>query len=109
MHRAQARGKLGRFAVECNGGPASGLTRDFDVAPAHAVVPSRAESFHASFLGGKAGGVAFHTIGLGVTITDLAFGKHAMEEAVAVAGQGLSDAWNLGDVDAGADNHEPIP
>ena len=40
-------GKLRRLAMKLDRGPASGLAGDFDVPPAHAMVPSGAESFHA--------------------------------------------------------------
>ena len=108
IRRSQPCGKLGCLAVESDRGPASRLARNFNVAPAHAMVPSGTESFHAGFLGGEAGSVAFHTIGFRVAIADLTFGKDAMEETVAVAGQGLRDSRNLGNVDPGADNHEEI-
>src|ERR1700690_2895560 len=108
MNRPQACGELGRLAVESDGGPASGLTGDFNIAPANAVAPTGAESLHAGFFGGEAGRVALHAVGLGVAIANLAFGEHAVEEAGAMARQRVRDARNLRNVDPGADNQERL-
>jgi len=105
---AHPSGKLGRLAVECDSGPASGLAGDFDVTPAHAMVPAGAERFHGCFLGGEAGGVTFHSIGLGIAVAYLAFGEHAAEESVTMAGKGLRDARNFRDVDPSADDHQRL-
>src|SRR5882724_189185 len=106
MSCAQPGGEFGGLAVESNGRATSGLARDFDVAPAYTVVPSGAERFHGGLLGGKAGGVTLDPVGFGIAVADLALGEYAVEEPVAVAGQGERNARDFRDVDAGANNHE---
>src|SRR3981081_4583437 len=101
MARAHTREALGRFAMKGDCGPSSRLAGDFDIAPAHTVAPTGAQSFHACFFGSEACSITPPRTGLGVAIADLAFGEHAVQEAVAVAGQGLRDAGDLRNVDAG--------
>src|SRR5450432_4775059 len=103
MSGAQLCGELGRLAVEGDGGPASGLTGDFNITPAHAMAPACAKSFHPRLFSSEPCSISLHPIGFGIAIADLSFGEYAVEEAVAMASQGLRDAGNLGDVDAGAD------
>jgi len=65
-----------------------------------------AEGFGAGFFGGEAGGKTLREAGSGAAIGDFAGGKHALEEALAVAFDGMGDAGHFDEVDAGADQHE---
>ena len=108
VNRAQPRGERGCLAVEGDGWPAAGLTRDFNVTPAYAMVPASAQRLHGRLLGREAGGVPFHPVGLGVAVANLAFGEHAMQKAFPMASQSLRDARDFRNVNAGADNHERL-
>ena len=105
MHRAQFCGKLRSLAMERDGGSASGLAADFNVAPGNSMIPARPDSLHRGFLGGEARGVTLDAVGLRFTIADLGLSKNPMQEAFAEACDGRSDARHFRDVDAGANDH----
>ncbi len=84
---AEPCGKLSRLAVKGDRGSASGLARDLNVTPAYAMVPAGAERLHGRFLGGEAGGVAFHPVSLGIAVADFAFSENTVKKAVAMAGK----------------------
>jgi hypothetical protein len=108
MDCSQLRRKLSGLTVENDRGPSPGLTRHFNITPAHAATPSRSQRFHSGFLGGKTSGVALNAIGFGIAVADLSFGKHALKKAVAMPRNGLRDTRDLRNVDAGANNHERL-
>src|SRR6476661_5112733 len=64
-------GELSGFAVKCHGGPASGHADHLAIPPAHAMIPSRAQSLHRSFLGGEARGITLNSVSLGIAIANL--------------------------------------
>ena len=49
------------FAVKLKRGALALRAHRFDIAPADAMTPSRAQRLHSGFLGGEARGVAFHS------------------------------------------------
>ena len=55
---AQVRGKLRRATVKEQRGPATRLTRHFNLKPAHAMADACSQRLGSGFLGGKAGGKA---------------------------------------------------
>src|SRR5450432_3345006 len=105
MHCAKLGSEFGSLTVEGHRGAASGLTSHFDIPPADAVVPSRAEGFHGRFFGCEARGIALHAIGLRLTISDFAFGVDAPQEAVAETRYGFSNARHFRDFDSAANDH----
>src|ERR1700720_1268670 len=58
------------FAMKSDDRAAPGLATHFDVAPAHAMIPSCAKSFHGRFLGSEARRITFHAVGLRLTVAD---------------------------------------
>ena len=91
--------------MKLDGWPLAFGADDFDVAPADAVIPPRAEGFHARFFGGKSSGVTFEASGFGFAIADFTFGEDSVKETIAETGDGRADARDFGDVDAGAYDH----
>ena len=81
---------------------------NLDIAPPDAIAPSSAQSFHAGFLGGKAGRVALKAGGFRLTVTNFALGEDAMQEAVPIPLNRFANAGNFGDVHSGADDHADI-
>src|ERR1700758_4476531 len=72
------------------------------------MIPSRAESFHGGFLGGKARRIALDAVGLGIAIFDFSRGEYAVQKPISEAGNRLCDTWNFSNVDAGTNNHGSI-
>src|SRR5208282_1504032 len=97
-----------RLTVKLNGRTLPLRAHHFDVAPPDAVTPSRAQRFHAGFLGGEARRVAFKAAGFSFAIKDFANGENAMKKAVAEPLNALADARHFGDVHSGAKNHKSI-
>src|ERR1700683_1116293 len=87
------------------GRASAGHARDFAIAPAHAVAPTRAQSLHRRFFGGEARSIALHAVGLGVAIADFALCIDSLQKTIAEARNRLPDARNFGDVNACADDH----
>lgn len=56
--------KFSGLTVEGKVRTSARLANHLNVTPCHAVVPAGAQGLHGSFLGGEAGSVAFHAIGL---------------------------------------------
>lgn len=99
-HRAQP---ARRAAVKLQlRGPAA--PDDFHVPPEHALRMSRAERFHGRFLRGEPGGKMGSGASAVPAIGDLAVCKHPLQEAVAEPFDGLFDPWDLGGIEAGADD-----
>lgn len=65
-----------------------------------------AEGFGSGFFGGEARGKTLSKAGSGAAIRDFFRGKDAFEEAFAVALDGVRDARDFDEVNAGADQHE---
>lgn len=105
MDCAQFGGELGRLAVECYSGTASGLAAHFNVAPSDTMIPAGADGLHCGFLSGEACGVALDPVGFRFAVLDLLLGKDPMHEAIAEAGDGCFNSRYFRNVDAGADNH----
>ena len=99
---AEAGGDGGGLSVELNGWALPFGTDHLDVAPTDAVTPSGAEGFHASFFSGKAGSVTFEASGFSFAVEDFAFGEDAMQKTFTETLDGLANAGDFGDVDAGA-------
>src|SRR5208282_576753 len=97
--------ELRGLAVECDGGTASGLAANFNVAPGDSMIPAGADGLHCGFFGGEAGSVALDAIGFRFAVLDLRLGKDPMHEAIAEAGDGRFNSRYFRYVDAGADNH----
>lgn len=76
---------------------------DLDVAPEDAVRMARSERFHRGFLGREAGGEVGSGAPPAPAIGDLAICKHALQEAVAEALDGLLDPIDLRRVEPGSD------
>jgi hypothetical protein len=91
--------------MESNRWAASRLAAHFDVTPAHAMIPSGAESLHGRFLGSETRGITFHAVGLRLTVADFALGENPLKEAITVARNGLRNTRNFGNVYARADDH----
>src|SRR5206468_11349042 len=102
-------GELSRLAVKGHGGSASGQADHLAIAPPHAMIPARAQSFHGRFLGGEARGITLHAIGLGIAIPNFSGSINALQEALPETLDGLADAGNFGDVDARAYDHDQKP
>src|SRR5208283_3362975 len=108
VFRAQL-GRDGRgLTMKLKGGTLPLRPHHFDIAPADAVTPSRAERLHSGFLGGKARGIAFKAARFSFAVTDFAVGENAAKKAVAKALNAFADAGNFGDVHSGAQNHRDI-
>ena len=108
VFRAEFGGDGRRLTVKLNSGTLPFRSHHFDIAPADAATPSRAQRLHRGFFGGEARGIAFTAAGSSFAITDFAFGEDAKKKAVAKAFDALADARNLGDVNSGADDHRDI-
>ena len=106
--RAEPGGDGRRLAVKLNRGTLASWAHDFDIAPADAATPSRAQRLHPGFLGGKARSIAFKAAGFSFALADFAFGEDAAEEAVSEALDAFANARNFGDVHSGAENHRSI-
>lgn len=102
---AQLLRKLGSYPVEDQGGTPAGLSLNFNIAPADTVIPSRSQSFHASFLRGKTGREPFDVVGFGLAITDFSLGEDALQKAIAKALDGGRQAWYFDNVNPGAHDH----
>src|SRR2546423_15487610 len=77
----------------------------FTIAPAHPVIPSRAQRLHRRFLGRKSRRIPFHSIRLGIAVANLALSKDSPHKAISEAFNGVANAGNFGDVDASANDH----
>jgi hypothetical protein len=108
VFRPQLFRDCGCLAMKLNGGTLAFAAHDFNIAPADAMVPSRAQGLHAGFFGGEAGGVTLKTVGLALAVLDFAFRKDATKEAVAEAFDALANAVDFGDINAGAEDHANI-
>src|SRR5208283_679817 len=97
-----------RFTVKLNGRTLAFWPHHFDIAPADAVTPSRAERLHPGFLGGEARGIAFKAAGFSFAVPHFALGEDAVEKAIAKALDAFADARNFGDVNSGAEDHRNI-
>src|ERR1039458_955026 len=69
--------------------PESGLARrqvgHFEILPAHAPPPTRADGFHARLLGRESGGKTFVTVSLPLDVGDLGRRVNPLDEAPAMA------------------------
>ena len=79
---------------------------DFEVDPADAAAPARAERLHSGFFGGEAAGVAFEFVLEALAIFDFVGRKDAAEERLAVAPNGCLNARNFGNVHTQANDQE---
>src|ERR1035438_6849325 len=102
---AQPGGELSGFAVKRNARTSARQAHHFAIAPAHAVVPTRAQSFHRRLLGREAGGVTLRTIRLRIAILDFSYREDAPQKTIAEALDRLPNARNLRNINACADDH----
>src|SRR5690349_21670869 len=86
-------------------GSAARHTRDFAIAPADTVIPTRAQCLHGSLLGREARGVTLEAVGLGVAVANLPRRVDPLEKSVPKALDGLPDTRNFSDIDARAYDH----
>ena len=105
MFDPQADGEFGGYAGEGDGGAASGLAADFDVAPGYAMAEAGAEGLEGGLFGGEAGGEALQVIALGGAVRDLGGGEDTAKKALAEALEGLADPGNLCDINPCAYDH----
>src|ERR1700730_3779816 len=91
--------------MEFDGRTSTRFTCHFDISPAHAIVPSGAEGFHASFLGREPGRVSLHPVCLGVAIPNLAIRKDAVNEALTKPLNRFCNSRYFGYIDSGANDH----
>src|SRR6266852_4054857 len=77
----------------------------FTIAPAHPVIPSRAQRLHRRFLRSKSRRIALDAICLGIAIANFALSKNSPYKAISEALNGVANAGNFGDVDASANDH----
>jgi polyphenol oxidase len=102
----EVRGDFCGFASEGHGRAAGLLADDFEINPADAAAPSRAERFHSRFLGGETAGVAFESVLEALAILDFIGRVDAAEEGRAVALDGRLDARDFGQVHTQANDQE---
>ena len=86
--------------------PAARGAPDLEFFPGNALLDAGTEGFGARFFGGKTRGKTFRGAGSGAAVGYFRFGKHAIEESIAVALHGASDTRHFNEVDPGADQHE---
>ena len=96
-------------AVELERGPSAAQVGNFEIAPADAALPTRADGLHAGFFGGKPGGISLVAIRLALYICDLGARVNALDEASAVALDGCADAIDFRQVDADSNDHNSAP
>src|SRR5205807_3078307 len=77
----------------------------FTIAPAHPVIPSRAQRLHRRFLRRKPRRVSLHAVRLRITVANFALGKDSPYKAISEALDGVANAGNFSDVDASANDH----
>src|SRR6185503_13126141 len=75
-----------------------------DAAPVHPARMAGAERLHRCFLRGKPGGKRRDRVAPATAVCDLLLGEHALDEAVAVAVDGIANAGDLGCINARADD-----
>jgi len=96
------------LAVKLKGRTLPFRAHHFDIAPADAVTPSRAQSLHRGFFGSKARGIAFKAAGFLFAVTDFTVGEDAPKKSVAKSLDASADARNFSDVNPGAENNKDI-
>src|SRR5580698_5485933 len=94
--------------MESDGRASARHAADFNIAPGHTVVPSCANGLHGRFFGGKTGCVALDTIGLQITVANLALGEDTVQETLSKTRDGRRDAGHFGNVNSAADDHGAI-
>src|SRR5581483_12430724 len=105
MRDAELGGKIGGFAGKRDRRTPSRLAAHFNIAPAHAVVPSGSQRLHGSFFGRETSRISLDAIGLRIAIPDFSFGENALYEALPEARNCVGDPWNFGNINPGADDH----
>src|ERR1700724_1557040 len=91
--------------MEFNGRPVARFSEHFYIAPANAVVPSGAQGFHGSFLGGKSGRISLNPVRLGIAISNFAICEDAANKPLTETLNGFCDARYFGYINSGANNH----
>src|SRR5579872_543004 len=85
--------------------PAGRKIRDFEILPADAAFPPRADGLHSSLLSGKTTGVSLETIGFPLHISDLRGRVDAIDKSLPVALDRRTDAIHFCQVDTGPQDH----
>src|SRR6266567_8840866 len=83
--RIQASCEFCSLAVKLDGRAASWLSNNFDIPPADAAAPSRAQGLHRRFLCRKTGRVSLHAIGLRLAVLDFTFSENSTQKSFAKA------------------------
>ena len=109
QHFADAKlfGKLGRASPEMDDRLAALLSENFNVQPADAFNESRAQHLHDRLFGGPAPCKGFVAVLPLLAVGDLVGRVDSIQKMLTVSLDHLSDAWNLDDVCAEANDHEP--
>ncbi len=102
---AGARREFPGHATEPKRRFSAGQIRHFDVYPAHAVPPARAERFHRRFLHSESSGVAFKRIPVPFAVFNFKRREEPRNETLAIALDGRLDPIDLRDVHAHSDDH----
>lgn len=95
-------GVAGRFAVQDDGGLATGKIDDFQFHEAHFVPDAGAESLGNGFLGGPAGGEGLRRLAVTSAIGDFMIGKAPFQKRVAKSLNGAGDACRFHQICANA-------
>src|ERR1700729_2290298 len=74
---SQSGGNFGGRSVKGDGRTAARQAHDLAIAPAHAMIPARAQSLHGCLFGGEARGITFRAVCLRVAVVDFAGGVNA--------------------------------
>ena len=93
------------LAMELDSRALASRSHHFNVAPSDSAAPSRTQRFHPCFFCSETGGVALESSSLALAVSDLAFRKYSLKEAVTEALDTLANARDFSDVDAGAEDH----
>src|ERR1700689_3996420 len=106
--RAQLSRNRRRFAMKLQRGTLALRAHHFDITPADAATPSRAQRLHPGFLRSEARGISFTAVGLPLAITDFAGSEDALQETVAKPFDAIAYAGHFGDVYSRANDHLDI-
>ena len=98
MLHTQAFRNLERGPGKMQGGFASRLARNLDIAPAHTVAPARSQRLHRCFLSCKSRGVALELVFVALAIRYFGGREEPFEKRCTMAPDGGFDPVDFGDV-----------
>jgi hypothetical protein len=105
LPHAQLLGDLCGFSVERKRRASGAQVGHFDIAPAQAAAPARAQRLHARFLGGEARGVALELILLTLGVIDFPAGINPLQKPLAVPRDRILDARYFAQIHPASDDH----